>query len=876
MRPEDFSGGEIVNIRPAFDLVRVETADGRLHYFRAVPGEHMRDAVQATVTSGSFTHPHQLVISDRVVADQLHRVWLQEITRAVERPAIPPADPPWVLDGRPPSLSEVLPQTQAEAEAWQGAIRRSLSERLSGFEYGGARVRLDADDFAISVFEDNVIVRVQVVVEGRGAVGHATVSLHRDRDPERTLFAHYNTFSMPSDMQGGGFTRRYTEHFEHWLREQGVRHITVRAASTVGGYAWARLGFTWNPDASHHAGRVMDRLRSELAALRADLHALRDDRTGTDVDLGTIRERYGQREPADLITEIERQHGAGRAILDRAERHAVGHPGYPTPAEVARAGWNGAYGAPGTWLGKRVMLGTLWEGIKDLTAPDPPSPEAYRIDHAGHVDHVDHVDPGSSGWAGPSERELESLPLIEGAEAIQAVRDFLRHTRSGLDFTGSRRMGRFADALRAEPGVVRIALHGLRSGELVVGRYRMRAEDFALGLAQLQRTGRIDLGTGTIRLISCHGGTGTDSPAATLARSLGREVTGATERVWTYLDGTVLVASTDPRNGWLPRQPPDGEWRTYTPDTGAVNHPAPGSLPAPSPNPVAATGGGSRAGPILYAGGDDRLHTVGDDLGTHRDEDGQPHRDGDRRYTRRDPHGALRHERDPDELEWITGTLPVDQRPALLRDGPLTVSDQPVAWGEYYDPADLDPTPQPGETPRQAADRVAVAEVMKRYEDLGDEPPEINMARNDDDYHIYRAHTRERHWPSVPLRRGEAPPNKPTIEGRIYGDHPWDGPENWSYRWFDHTTMHREINGYIRRNWATIRDDLAIDRRHIVVMDAKRAVGEGFFNRGMYGTGRRDAQYHVTGLFRLTIRLVPGSEPARWFVVTAFPTGRGL
>ncbi len=112
-----------------------------------------------------------------------------------------------------------------------------------------------------------------------------------------------------------------------------------------------------------------------------------------------------------------------------------------------------------------------------------------------------------------------------------------------------------------------------------------------------------------------------------------------------------------------------------------------------------------------------------------------------------------------------------------------------------------------------------------------------------------------------------------TIEGRIYGDHGWDGPENQSFKWDNATVMTREINEYVQRNWENIRGDLALKGFHRAGYNAGHRVGEGFLNGGMYGFGPRQAEYMSTSLVRLRIRLVPGADPARLFLVSAFPAG---
>jgi hypothetical protein len=192
---------------------------------------------------------------------------------------------------------------------------------------------------------------------------------------------------------------------------------------------------------------------------------------------------------------------------------------------------------------------------------------------------------------------------------------------------------------------------------------------------------------------------------------------------------------------------------------------------------------------------------------------------------------------------------------------------------------DADPTPRPGETPDQAAARaeaaqqeLALRQATDTYNDLGDDPPRLNVGENDAAHGSNGAHTVERHGPDVPLRQGDAPPGDRTIEGRIYGDPPWGRPENWSYRWSDTSTMNRTVNDYIRANWENIRSDLALNGEHSATFDAGHRTGEGFYNEGMHGSGPRSAHYGQTSYATVRLRLIPGNPPS-FMVVTAFPSG---
>ncbi|WP_203821893.1 hypothetical protein [Paractinoplanes ferrugineus] len=152
----------------------------------------------------------------------------------------------------------------------------------------------------------------------------------------------------------------------------------------------------------------------------------------------------------------------------------------------------------------------------------------------------------------------------------------------------------------------------------------------------------------------------------------------------------------------------------------------------------------------------------------------------------------------------------------------------------------------------------------------GEEPPTIKFTANDAAY--TGAHTLERHGPDIPLRRD---PGRKTIEGRIYKDYGWDKWASGSFKWNDHTTLHRTVNDYVQNNWERIRSNLAVNGEHEDVFDAGHAIGEGFVNAGMFGAGPRQAQYSVTSTVRIVIQLDLGTDPPQPFIVTAFPTGLG-
>ncbi|SBT49341.1 hypothetical protein [Micromonospora auratinigra] len=214
--------------------------------------------------------------------------------------------------------------------------------------------------------------------------------------------------------------------------------------------------------------------------------------------------------------------------------------------------------------------------------------------------------------------------------------------------------------------------------------------------------------------------------------------------------------------------------------------------------------------------------------------------------------------------------------------GPANTGYRPANRTDQELQNDLDPNPRPGETPDQAADRVdaAGAEIEVRryldtYEQLGADPPRFDIASNDADHANVTGrghpHTNERHGPGVRLDRDPNQTDR-TIEGRIYGDPPWNGHANYSYRWDDPSVQNRAINQYVSQHWDDIRHDLAATGEHSGNFNYGNRVGEGFYNDGAYGAGPRNAHHHATSHAEVRISIVPGSDPPKPYIVSAFPS----
>lgn len=153
-------------------------------------------------------------------------------------------------------------------------------------------------------------------------VGKAVRELHppgADGSPAR---ADHISLTLDRSRQGNGFAREWNAHMEDVYRANGIREIRLTANEDVGGYAWAKHGYTWADE--HQAAGLADRLDAAIRKGGSHWVALR-----------ALAERMRSDDPNEV----------------------------PTPLEIAMAGWT-----PGakTWPGKEFMLANQWEGRKVL------------------------------------------------------------------------------------------------------------------------------------------------------------------------------------------------------------------------------------------------------------------------------------------------------------------------------------------------------------------------------------------------------------------------------------------------------------------------------------------------------------------------------
>lgn len=209
-----------------------------------------------------------------------------------------------------------------EGHAAESETAAAFTEVMDG-TYAGLRVRVQRVD-VVHPGRAFVTAKASVLDEDGRKVGDITRTVGRDRDGR--LFALHELLELSPQVRGQGFATQFNGHLDDWYRESGVERIELLANIDVGGYAWARQGYDFKngtvPDS------VVERLRDAL-----DMRRWSDD---ADV-----------REAKDALRRIE------------AGEHVSAY-------EISQIGRTHMIEGDDTWIGRDVMLGSDWDGVRWL------------------------------------------------------------------------------------------------------------------------------------------------------------------------------------------------------------------------------------------------------------------------------------------------------------------------------------------------------------------------------------------------------------------------------------------------------------------------------------------------------------------------------
>jgi predicted TIM-barrel enzyme len=124
----------------------------------------------------------------------------------------------------------------------------------------------------------------------------------------------HSIFTLQPHAQGAGFAARFNANAEQAYREAGIDIIRLVASLDVGGYAWARQGYVLDKTIHGH--------EEELEDLKK---RVREETSGETAAMSATREK--------MLDLLDRNDMAGLAAMP---------------------------------LGKKVLLGSKWHGVKRL------------------------------------------------------------------------------------------------------------------------------------------------------------------------------------------------------------------------------------------------------------------------------------------------------------------------------------------------------------------------------------------------------------------------------------------------------------------------------------------------------------------------------
>ncbi len=187
---------------------------------------------------------------------------------------------------------------------------------------------------------------------------------------EGVFMVEHEYLLMDSAVQGQGFAKQFNAHAFAGYKKMGVERTQLQADIDVGGYAWAREGYDWAPDDAPSLAEILTRV-DDARAPQTTAPAPRTQQQEDDVyfpmahNLHRIPEDRRD-EQAELARKLWLDIG-GTVDMDTDDDDVPDIVEmWPTPFELSQLGrWPGA-GKDDWWIGKAIMMGSNWIGVKYL------------------------------------------------------------------------------------------------------------------------------------------------------------------------------------------------------------------------------------------------------------------------------------------------------------------------------------------------------------------------------------------------------------------------------------------------------------------------------------------------------------------------------
>ena len=190
--------------------------------------------------------------------------------------------------------------------------------------------------------------------------------------------------------QGQRFADSFYQQADAELYRHGIRRSTLTANGEVGGYAWARRGYDWDLDYRRATFTSLgDRIESVLQNGNPNYSKEND---GSWSPEGYVGEEEFKK--IQLAADERKQLQAWLAIFREAAKPGGSMRGLPTPQDIAEYGEEMHYprfSSSGreyrSWIGKDILMGSVWRGIRDIEPPDDAA-ETKRLSGQAYMDVV--------------------------------------------------------------------------------------------------------------------------------------------------------------------------------------------------------------------------------------------------------------------------------------------------------------------------------------------------------------------------------------------------------------------------------------------------------------------------------------------------------
>lgn len=185
-----------------------------------------------------------------------------------------------------------------------------------------------------------------------------------------TFAVEHEYLLLDEAVQGQGFAQEFNKRAFEGYRRMGVQQVELQADIDVGGYAWARAGYDWLDDDVPSLAEMHDRVEDA----RMPVMTAPPPRTQKQIDDGhwpishNLYKIPAERREEQAALAQQLWLNIGKTVSMDTEDDELPDiiEMWPTPAQLADLGrWEGA-GKDDWWIGKAIMMGSNWMGVRYL------------------------------------------------------------------------------------------------------------------------------------------------------------------------------------------------------------------------------------------------------------------------------------------------------------------------------------------------------------------------------------------------------------------------------------------------------------------------------------------------------------------------------